>query len=177
MAAAICSVEPREPPPHFTLPGSFLSCSTTSFIDLNGELAGSTNTLYSVVRRAIGVTWLRLTGGLPVIKPPSITAPITIKALPSSLLPLTNWANPRAPAAPPLLSYVTVVAAPESIKALPNARPVVSHPPPGLAGIIILTLAAARADKGKAPVAAKAARDFKKVSRRMGVSSMEWVMG
>ena len=51
----MCSVEPREPPPHLTLPGSFFSCSTTSFMVLSGELAGSTKTLYSLVRRAIGV--------------------------------------------------------------------------------------------------------------------------
>jgi hypothetical protein len=39
-----------------------------------------------------------------------------------------------------------------------------------LAGIIILTLAAARADNGRAPAAASAANDFKKVSRRIVVS-------
>ena len=73
MAAAMCSVEPREPPPHLTLPGSFFNWSITSFIVLNGELAGSTNTLYSLVRRASGVAALRVTGGLPVMMPPSIT--------------------------------------------------------------------------------------------------------
>ncbi len=104
MAAAMCSVEPREPPPHLTLPGSFLSWATTSAMVLNGELAGSTNTLYSLVRRAIGVACDRLTGGLPVMMPPSITAPITISAFGSPLLPLTNCARPSAPAAPPLLS-------------------------------------------------------------------------
>ena len=104
MAAAMCSVEPRDPPPHFTLPGSFLSCSTTSFMVLKGELDGSTNTLYSLVRRARGVTLSRPTGGLPVMMPPSITAPITIMACGSPLLLLTNCARPMAPAAPPLLS-------------------------------------------------------------------------
>ena len=137
---------------------------------LNGELAGKTNTLYSLVRRATGVTCDKLTGGLPVISPPSMTAPMTIRAFGSPLLPLMNWARPSAPAAPPLLSKVTVEAAPESTMALPSARPVVSQPPPGLAGIIIFTLAAASAERGKAPEAARAARDFRKVSRRMLVS-------
>ena len=104
MAAAMCSVEPREPPPHLTLPGSFFICSITSFMLLNCELAGSTNTLYSLVRRAKGVAALKDTGGLPVMMPPSITAPITMMAFGSPLLPLTNWARPSAPAAPPLLS-------------------------------------------------------------------------
>jgi hypothetical protein len=60
--------------------------------------------LYSLVRRASGVAWFRSTGGLPVMMPPSMTAPITIIALGSPLLPLTNCARPMAPAAPPLLS-------------------------------------------------------------------------
>ncbi|MNV72051.1 hypothetical protein D3C71_1651070 [compost metagenome] len=81
-----------------------MSWSTTSFMVLKGEFAGSTNTLYSLVRRARGVTLSRPTGGLPVMMPPSITAPITIIAFGSPLLPLTNWARPIAPAAPPLLS-------------------------------------------------------------------------
>ena len=51
----MCSVDPREPPPHLTLAGSFFSWATTSFIVFNGESAGTTNTLYSLVRRAIGV--------------------------------------------------------------------------------------------------------------------------
>ncbi|MCY1514008.1 hypothetical protein D9M68_485340 [compost metagenome] len=71
---------------------------------LKGEFDGSTNTLYSVVRRAMGVACDRLTGGLPVMMPPSMTEPMTISALASPLEPLTNWARPRAPAAPPLLS-------------------------------------------------------------------------
>jgi hypothetical protein len=104
MAAAMCSVEPREPPPHLTLPGSFLSCATTSAMVLNWELVGSTKTLYSLVRRAIGVACDRFTGGLPVMMPPSITAPITIMAFASPLAELMNWARPSAPAAPPLLS-------------------------------------------------------------------------
>jgi len=79
-AAATCSVDPREPPPHFTLPGSRRNCSTTSRMVRSGESAGSTNTLNSVVRRAIGVIWVMLTGGRPVMMPPSITAPITSRA-------------------------------------------------------------------------------------------------
>ena len=88
MAAAMCSVEPREPPPHLMLPGSFLSCATTSAMVLYGEFSGSTNTLYSVVRRAMGVTCEIDTGGLPVMMPPSMTAPITISALGSPLAAL-----------------------------------------------------------------------------------------
>ena len=53
--------------------------------------------------------------------------------------------------------------------ALPRARPVVSQPPPGLAGIIIFN-AAVWADTGKLPTAAMAAKDLRKVSRRIGVS-------
>ena len=100
----MCSVEPREPSSHFTLPGSFLSCSTTSFMDFSGEAAGNTKTLYSLVRRAGGVACEGETGGLPVMMPPSITAPIVMSAFRSPLEALTNWARPMAPAAPPLLS-------------------------------------------------------------------------
>ena len=57
---------------------------------------------------------------------------------------------------------------------MPSARPVVSQPPPGLAGSIILTAAAACADRGSAPAAAKAARDFRNVSRRMVYSLCNW---
>src|SRR3990167_3640565 len=64
-----------------------------------------------------------------------------------------------APAAPPLFSKVTE-----------EATPAPSQPPPGLAGIIILMLALAQARLGRAPAAAMAARDFRKVSRRMLVS-------
>src|SRR5215208_2157334 len=52
------------------------------------------------------------------------------------------------------------------------ARPVVSQPPPGLAGIIIFRLAAARAAKGMALLAASAAAVRRKVSRRMVVFSL-----
>jgi hypothetical protein len=100
----MCSVEPREPPPHFTLPGSFFICSITSLIDFNGESAGSTNTLYSVVSRANAVACVSCNGDLLEISPPSITAPITISAFGSPLLPPRNCARPIAPAAPPLLS-------------------------------------------------------------------------
>src|SRR3954469_3528148 len=163
----MCSVDPRDPPPHLTLPGSFLSCATTSAMLLKGELDGSTKTLYSLVMRAIGVACDRFTGGLPVMMPPRITAPITISEFGSPLLELTNCASPNAPAAPPLLSYVTLEATPASCRALPNARPVVSQPPPGLAGIIIFRAAAARALSGSEPAAASAARLLRKVPRRM----------
>ena len=87
-AAAMCSVDPREPPPHLMLPGSFFRASTTSFMVLKGEFAGSTNTLYSVLRRAMGVSWVMDTGGLPVMMPPSMTAPMTISASGSPLVAL-----------------------------------------------------------------------------------------
>ncbi len=134
-------------------------------------MPGSTKTLYSLVRRASGVACDSETGGLPVMMPPSITAPITISALGSPLLALTNCARPIAPAAPPLLSKLTDEATPESCSALPSARPVVSQPPPGLAGIIIFRLAAARAASGSVPATASAAMDFRKVSLRIAVSS------
>ena len=62
--------------------------------------------MVSVVLTLCGawIIWESRTGGLPVMMPPSITAPITISALGSPLLPLTNCARPIAPAAPPLLS-------------------------------------------------------------------------
>jgi hypothetical protein len=51
---------------------------------------------------------------------------------------------------------------------------VVSQPPPGLAGIIILMLAGGQwADRGKPPETASAAMDLRKVSRRMSVSLVQ----
>ena len=55
---------------------------------LSGEPAGTTNTLYSLVSRAMGVTCVTDTGGLPVMMPPSMTAPITIMAFGSPLAAL-----------------------------------------------------------------------------------------
>ena len=69
-------------------------------------------------------------------------------------------------------SFVTVEATPASIRALPTARPVVSQPPPGLAGSIIFMAVAAWADSGRAPAAASAIMDLRKVSRRMSVSPL-----
>ena len=70
-----------------------------------GGSRGSTEHIAAaMIAREVGVTLSRPTGGLPVMMPPSITAPITITAFGSPLLPLTNWARPIAPAAPPLLS-------------------------------------------------------------------------
>jgi hypothetical protein len=155
-----------------TLPGSFLNCSTTSFIVFSGDSAGSTKTLSSRVMRASGVTCDSDTGDLLVMMPPSITAPIIIIALASPLLALANCASPMVPAAPPLLSKLTVAAAPASCIALPSARAVVSQPPPGLAGIIIFTLpACARAASGRPAPATSAARVFRKSSLRMVVSA------
>ncbi len=167
----MCSVEPREPPPHLTLPGSFFIWATTSFMVRSGDAAGTTKTLYSLVSRAIGVAWLNCTGGLPVMIPPTITAPIMISALGSPLDEFTNWASPRMPAAPPLLSYCTASTAFASDSARPRARPVVSQPPPGLAGIIIFSVVAARVASGRPPARARPARDLRKASRRMEVSS------
>ena len=80
MCTATCSVEPREPPPHLMLRGSLRNCTSTSRIETKGDWVGSTKTLYSLVRRAIGRTLDSPTGGLPVMMPPSMTAPITISA-------------------------------------------------------------------------------------------------
>ena len=86
----MCSVEPREPPAHLTLPGSFFSCSTTSFMVFRGESAGTTKTLYSLVKRAIGVIFSMPTADLEVMMPPTITAPVTIKLLGSPLAEFMN---------------------------------------------------------------------------------------
>jgi hypothetical protein len=58
------------------------------------------------------------------------------------------------------------------VKALPKERPVPSQPPPGLAGIIILSVGAALAMPGKLPAATAAIKDFKNSSRRMDVSKI-----
>ena len=166
MAAAMCSVEPCEPPPHSTLSGSFLSCTITSSMVLNGELGGSTKTLYSVVRRISGVPRIRLIGRLEAISPPTITAPITIIWVASPLSLARNGPMPSTPAAPGLFSKVTVAACLASSMAWPSARPVVSKPPPKLAGISTFRLAPGWAHApGTAPAAASAARDRRKVAR------------
>ncbi len=90
------------------------------------------------------------------------------------MLLCANCARPMMPAAPPLFSYCTLSAALASSSAAPRLRPVVSQPPPGLAGIISLRLGAAAAGKGSAPAAASAARDLRNSSRRMDVSWLEW---
>ena len=129
---------------------------------LKGESAGSTNVLYSLVKRAIGVTLSRPTGGLPVMMPPSMTAPIIISALGSPLALLTNCAKPMRPLRRLCFHTDTVSATLASIMALPKARPVLSQPPPGLAGIIILMLAAAWADKGSAACSSQSSHRFQK---------------
>ena len=72
--------------------------------------------------------------------PPTITMPPIISALGSPLALLTNCARPIVPAAPPLLSNCTDCTTLADCIAAPSARPVWSQPPPGLAGIIILSV-------------------------------------
>src|SRR5687767_15915783 len=139
------SVPPAEPPPQDTLPGSALNALTRSAIVLCGELAGTTITSHSLVRRAIGVTWLRLTGDLLRMMPPTITMPPIITAFGSPLAELTNCARPMVPAAPPLLSNCTPETSLALCIAAARLRPVWSQPPPGLAGIIIFRLGCASA--------------------------------
>ena len=135
------SEPPAEPPCHDTLPGSALNAATRSAIVLYGELAGTTTTRYSLVRRAIGVTIVRLTGDFCSTMPPTITMPPISSAFGSPFALLTNCARPIVPAAPPLLSNVTDCTTFADCIAAASARPVWSQPPPGLAGIIIFSVA------------------------------------
>jgi len=91
--------------------------------------------------------------------PPTITMSPTINAFGSPRAPLTNCARPIVPAAPPLLSNCTDCTTLAACIAAANARPVMSQPPPGLAGIIILRFAGARAaaQNGQWPAAIAAA--------------------
>ena len=98
------SLPPADPPFHEILPGSALNAFTRSAIDLYGELAGTTTTSYSLVRRASGVTMLRSTGDLFSTMPPTMTMPPTSIAFGSPFALLTNCVRPIVPAAPPLLS-------------------------------------------------------------------------
>ncbi|MNT35731.1 hypothetical protein D3C72_1717690 [compost metagenome] len=95
-------------------------------------------TLNSPIRREIGVTMPKLTGDLLVSSAPTVTAPATSSAcgLPFSLL--TNCAMPMAPPAPALFSTTTLLAWPDACSASPRVRAMVSKPPPGLAGAMIL---------------------------------------
>ncbi|MNE97156.1 hypothetical protein D3C80_1954590 [compost metagenome] len=89
-----------------------------------GELAGTVMTMVSANRRAIGVAFFSVTGGLLVSIAPTITAPTTISALGLPLSVLTNWVSAMVPPAPPLLSYEAVLAWPAAISAAPSERPV-----------------------------------------------------
>jgi len=55
-------VPPAEPPPHEMLPGLALNALTRSAMVLYGEFDGTTMISYSPVKRANGVTMLKLTG-------------------------------------------------------------------------------------------------------------------
>ena len=72
------STPPAEPPANVTLAMSFLTASARSFAVLCGEFAGTTMTCVSCVRRAIGVTWSRVTGALLSRMAPTMTKPLTI---------------------------------------------------------------------------------------------------
>ena len=108
-----------------------------------GEFAGTTTTRYSLVSRASGVTIVRLTGDLLSTMPPTITMPPISTALGSRFCAWMNCVRQIVPAAPPLLSNCTEPTALADCIAAASARPVWSQPPPGLAGIIILSVAIA----------------------------------
>src|SRR6266508_2710796 len=74
---------------------------------------------------------------------PTITMPPIITALGSPFAEFTNCARPMVPPAPPLLSNCTEETSLALCIAAARLRPVWSHPPPGLAGIIILRLGCA----------------------------------
>ena len=80
---------------------------------MSGEFAGTTMTRYSLVSRAIGVTWSRVTGALLVRIAPTMTKPLTISWLPSPLALFTNWAMPMVPPAPGMFVTCTLFAAPD----------------------------------------------------------------
>jgi hypothetical protein len=137
--------------------------------------------LYSLVRRAIGVACVRLTGGLPVMMPPSITAPITMSALGSPLLALTNCAKPEARpvGAPPLLSVGHAAGPRRSLKRLTQrAAGAVSTRPPGFGRSNILRLVAPCAGHGKrcpTPASARRGQRRKSVSTHSGLDFLQTV--
>ena len=98
------SVPPAEPPPQETEPGIGLELATRSASVLIAELAGTTITSYSPVRRAIGVVWSRLTGDLLVMMPPTITRPSPSAHRRCRDYLLTSWARPTVPPAPAMFS-------------------------------------------------------------------------
>jgi hypothetical protein len=108
-------------------------------------------TEYSATMRASGVACWTLTADLLSSTAATIAWPPIISALGSPFDEFTNCARPIVPPAPPLLSYCTLEASFESFMTLPSVRPVWSQPPPGLAGMRILTDCWA-----SAPVAANA---------------------
>jgi hypothetical protein len=77
--------------------------------------------------------------------PPTITMPPIITACGSAFDALMNWVSPMVPAAPPRLSNCTEETRRALCMAAASARPVWSQPPPGLAGIIILSAGCAHA--------------------------------
>src|SRR5574343_854887 len=107
-------------------------------MDLYGDAAGTTMTLNSPIRREIGVTVPEVSGDLLVSGAPTVTAPATSRALVLPFSLLTNCAMPMAPPAPALFSTTTFLAWPEACSASPRVRAMVSKPPPGLAGAMIL---------------------------------------
>ena len=148
-ASVMWSTPPAEPPPTATFPASLLSASRKSFTVLNGELGATAIALYSIVSRASGVVWSRLTGVLLVRMPPTMITPVTMNALSFPFMVLTNSARPMVPAAPPLLvTWAPAVWMPSACSAASTARPVASQPPPGLAGTMTLSGSAAEPASG-----------------------------
>src|SRR5918996_453756 len=152
------STPPAEPPPTDTPPGFFLSAFVKSLTLLKGESFGTATALFSMVSRARGVTWSSVTGALLVRMPPTMTEPMTMNALSAPRCWFTNSARPIVPAAPPLLvTCAPSLWMPSFSRAFSTARPVESHPPPGLAGTITLSGSAAAGAPARARAAASAA--------------------
>ncbi len=97
-------------------------------------------TSYSVVSRAIGVTWSRVTGDWLVAMAPTITKPIIIIICSSPALSLTSWARPTVPPAPGTLKTSTLWSITPLWSTCWTSRAVVSQPPPGAAGAMICTV-------------------------------------
>src|SRR5262245_39883197 len=149
MPAMMWSAPPAEPPAKVTRATSFFTAAARSLASLIGELAGTTMTCVSSVSRAIGVTWLKLSGDLLSRMAPTMTKPLTISVLPSPLL-LTNCANPTVPPAPGMLITCALLTSFSAVIACCRERAVWSQPPPGAAGAMSLSSIWAAADVARA---------------------------
>jgi hypothetical protein len=106
---------------------------------LNGEAAGTASARNSPVRRAIGTVCVIFSGLLLAISEPTMTMPATISELPWPRQLLRNCGRPTAPPAPGTLVICTPLTAPVARSTASIERPVWSQPPPGAAGMNILS--------------------------------------